>query len=112
MIMRDSLWEADNNVAALLSPLAPECPDRSSFYGLYEVYPAALPFKRRQTGIATERTWQKCNATGSWLSVREMYIGTFYKSSLLSSSVTTDWPQIWIMQNRCVSETATWLLFD
>lgn len=45
-----------NNVAVLISSLAPDSRDHSGFYGLYGVYPAALLFKRRQTGIVTERT--------------------------------------------------------
>lgn len=59
-IMSDLLCETGNNVAALISSLAPDSRDHSSFYGLYGVCPAALLFKRRQTGIVTERTWQKC----------------------------------------------------
>lgn len=55
-IMSDLLCETGNNVAALISSLAPDSRDHSSFYGPYGVCPAALLFKRRQTGIVTERT--------------------------------------------------------
>lgn len=60
-IIWDLLWEMGNSVAALISPLAPDSPDHSRFYGLYGVYPAALLFKRRQPGIVTEGTWQECS---------------------------------------------------
>lgn len=43
-MMRDSLWEMGNNVATLISSLAPGSRDHSGFYGLYGVYPAALLF--------------------------------------------------------------------
>lgn len=56
-IMWDLLWEMGNSFAALISRLAPDSRHRICFYGLCAVYPAALPFKRRQTGIVTERMW-------------------------------------------------------
>lgn len=59
--MRDSPWGMVNSVTALISPLAPHSRHHIHFYGLYAVYPAALLFKRRQTGIVTERMWQKCS---------------------------------------------------
>lgn len=57
----DLQWEMGNSVAVLMSPMAPDSRDHSDFYGLYGVYPAALLFKRRQTGIVSKRTQQKCS---------------------------------------------------
>lgn len=73
--MRDLVWEMGNNVAALISRLAPDSRDHSGFYGLHGVYPAALLFKRRQAGSATEKdvtevlTCVSSNCTEKWLSV-------------------------------------------
>lgn len=53
-IMWDFLCEIDD-IAVLISSLAPDSRDHSGFYGLYGVCPAALLFKRRQTGIVFER---------------------------------------------------------
>lgn len=54
-------WETGNSVAALISALAPDSRDRSGFYGLRVVCPAALLFKRRQTlALWLRGTWQKC----------------------------------------------------
>lgn len=53
--MWDFLCEIDNDIAVLISSLAPDSRDHSGFYGLYGVCPAALLFKRRQTGIVFER---------------------------------------------------------
>lgn len=90
------LCEIDNDIAVLISPLAPDSRDHSGFYGLYGVCPAALLFKRRQTGIVFEREWQKCLPVQAATVYKQGIISDSIvtKYSFHSSLITTDWPWI------------------